>query len=77
MNPKDKQHFLTRTTVGFDEIECQLLWQIGYMEMRRQGMKPLSLPQIVRLCIIDAAKFRGLDTTNPSLSLPVIGNGNE
>jgi hypothetical protein len=75
MNPKEKQDFLTRTTVAFNEIECQLLWQIGYMELRKHGMKPLSLPQIVRLCIIDAAKFRGLNTTNPELTLPIIGNG--
>jgi hypothetical protein len=73
----EKQEQLTRTTVSFNHVESMLLWQIGYMEMRKQGMKPLTLPQIVRQCVMDAAKFRGLDVINPEFSLPVIGNGNE
>ena len=51
----EKQEQLTRTTVTFNHIEAMLLWQIGYMEMRKQNMKPLTLPQICLLYTSDAA----------------------
>lgn len=59
----DEQKKWYRVNLSVTAAEMRLLWQIGVQLMERTETAPPSIGRLIRLCIIEAARARGLETT--------------
>lgn len=58
----DEQKKWYRVNLSITAAEMRLLWKIGVQLMERTETAPPSIGRLIRLCIIESARARGLDT---------------